>query len=261
MRYYRKQIVNCMAPRRSAVTKAVTNAAANGIAAISINDNSQKNDASQRNSPSQKKRHAAEQPVIASKRTKLSTTKAERPAKNSAASKTAVKSTAAQLNATPTTKLQIFAFGDGSSGQLGLGTEKCMEVKRPRFNQLLDPASVGVVGVAAGGMHGAAHTLDNKIFTWGVNDNGALGRDTAWDGGMREVDGNDGSDSDSEASGSALNPLEATPTAIPAKSFPPGVRFVQIVASDSATFALTDHGLVYGWGTFRVGFNVCFSSD
>ena len=241
-----------MAPRRSVGTKAATNAATNGIAAISINDNNRTNGASERGSPSQKKRQATEQPAVASKRTKLSTSKASRSTKNDVALKAVGKATTTQLNVAPTTKLQIFAFGDGSSGQLGLGTEKCMEVKRPRFNRFLDPASVGVIGIAAGGMHGAVHTHDNKIFTWGVNDNGALGRDTTWDGGMREIDGNEDSDSDSEASGSALNPLEATPTAISKESFPQGIKFVQIVASDSATFALTDQGLVYGWGTFRV---------
>lgn len=29
-------------------------------------------------------------------------------------------------------------------------------------------------------------------------------------------------------------------------------KFVQVVASDSATFVLTADGDVYGWGTFRV---------
>ena len=250
-----------MAPRQSIVTKATTKAATNGIAAISIKDNYKNNVSSQGESASKKKRHAPNQSEMASKRVKTGSGTSGRPAKSSAGPKLSNGATKAPLNAVPTVKLQIFVFGDGSSGQLGLGTEKCVEVKRPRFNRFLDPATVGVVGVTTGGMHGAAHTHDNRILTWGVNDNGALGRNTAWEGGMREIDGIEGSDSDSEASGSALNPLEATPTAIPAKSFPPNIKFVQLVASDSATFALTDHGLVYGWGTFRVSFasSLCIS--
>jgi alpha-tubulin suppressor-like RCC1 family protein len=60
----------------------------------------------------------------------------------------------------------------------------------------------------------------------------------------------DSSDDDDEDSG--LNPKESTPTAIPAHSFLAGVKFVQVAASDNASFALTEDGQVYGWGTFRV---------
>ena len=82
-----------------------------------------------------------------------------------------------------------------------------------------------------------------------MNDDGALGRDTSWSGGLRNADQED-EDSDDEDSG--LNPKEATPTAIPSKSFPEGTIFTQVAASDSCSFAVTDDGLVYGWGTFRV---------
>ncbi|PNH58282.1 hypothetical protein VD0002_g9245 [Verticillium dahliae] len=53
-----------------------------------------------------------------------------------------------------------------------------------------------------------ALTADNKIITWGVNDNCALGRDTTWDEKLRDMDAD-------------------------------------------CSFALTETGLVYGWGTFR----------
>jgi regulator of chromosome condensation len=62
-------------------------------------------------------------------------------------------------------------------------------------------------------------------------------------------------DSDSSDDGdedSGLNPKESTPTAIPGSLFPAEVNFVQVAASDSASFALTENGQVYGWGTFRV---------
>ncbi|CAG8948375.1 unnamed protein product [Penicillium salamii] len=154
------------------------------------------------------------------------------------------------INEAPTTKLNVFVCGEGSSGELGLGTAKnVIDVKRPRLNKLLSPEEVGVVQVAVGGMHCVALTHDNKIFTWGVNDQGALGRDTNWDGGYKDIDG--GSDSDSEDEDSGLNPLESTPTAIPTEAFPEGTVFVEVIAADSSSFALTDDGLVYGWGTFR----------
>ncbi|KAL9604398.1 MAG: hypothetical protein Q9219_000586 [cf. Caloplaca sp. 3 TL-2023] len=161
------------------------------------------------------------------------------------------------INQAPTQRHHVYVFGEGSSGELGLGVAKsAVDVKRPRLNPLLPAETVGVVHVACGGMHVAALTHDGKVLTWGVNDQGALGRDTKWDGGLRDVGE---SDDDSDAgSDSGLNPLEATPTAITA--FPEGTVIVKLSAGDSHTLALTDEGLVYGWGTFRgnegiVGFN------
>lgn len=156
------------------------------------------------------------------------------------------------INEAPQDVLNVYVFGDGTNGELGLGTGKnCAEVKRPRLNPHLDAAKVGVVALAVGGMHTAVLTKDNKIFTWGVNDQGALGRDTAWDGGLRDMD-DDNSDSDSDSdTGASLNPKESTPTEIELSGVPEGTVWTRIAASDSATFALTDDGLIYGCGTFR----------
>ena len=96
-------------------------------------------------------------------------------------------------------------------------------------------------------MHTIALTNQNKIVTWGVNDKGALGRDTAWEGGLRDADA-----SDSESEDGDLNPKESTPTEIPASAFSEDAKFVQVAAGDSCSFVLTDTGLVYGWGTFLV---------
>jgi regulator of chromosome condensation len=163
------------------------------------------------------------------------------------------------INEAPKTKLNVFVCGEGSSGELGLGAAKnVIDVKRPRLNKLLGAEEVGVVQVAVGGMHCLALTHDNKILSWGVNDQGALGRDTAWDGGYKDMDA---SDSDSDDDDSGLNPHESTPTAIPASAFPEGTVFVQVAAADSSSFALTDDGLVYGWGTFRVRLFLFYTCD
>jgi regulator of chromosome condensation len=101
-------------------------------------------------------------------------------------------------------------------------------------------------------MHVAALTNENKILTWGVNDQGALGRDTTWDGGLRNVEDEDESDDEDDT---GMNPKESTPEEIDTSDVPENVEWVQVVASDSATFALTTTGQVYGWGTFRVSFS------
>jgi regulator of chromosome condensation len=101
-------------------------------------------------------------------------------------------------------------------------------------------------------MHCVALTQDQMILTWGVNDNGALGRDTTWEAPTRDIDA-DSDDEEDEGDDMVLNPKESTPTAIPSEFFGKDRKtFVQVVATDSASFALTDDGSVYGWGTFRV---------
>lgn len=203
---------------------------------------------------------AAEESAPVAKRAKVApVVKKETPAPKKPKAKPAPKKAkiGAAINDIPTQKLDIYVFGEGSSGELGLGSvrvdgKKPIDVKRPRLNENLSAESVGVVQLAVGGMHCAALTYDNKIYTWGVNDQGALGRDTKWDGGLKDMD-DDKSDASSDDDDTGMNPLESTPAAIDNKHFPDGVKFVQVAASDSATFALTEDGSVYGWGTFRVG--------
>ncbi|KAJ6780383.1 hypothetical protein PWT90_03527 [Aphanocladium album] len=150
------------------------------------------------------------------------------------------------LNAAPTRPLVIFAVGTGDCGELGLGPTKT-EKSRPSRNSHLDPgnpkAEFKIVQICCGGMHTVALTSDSNIVTWGTNDNFALGRDTEWDGVLRDV-------GDEDEHGE-LNPYESTPTAIPSSCFARGTKFAQVAAGDSCSFALTTDGLVYGWGTFR----------
>lgn len=120
------------------------------------------------------------------------------------------------VNQAPTEVLTVLVFGNGDAGELGLGPVE-READRPRLKPFLDPDSSSafrVVQLDCGGMHTIALTEDNKIVTWGVNDNGALGRSSVWDGGLRDID------EDPEEDGE-LNPLESTPTPIPTHHFPP----------------------------------------
>ena len=158
------------------------------------------------------------------------------------------------INHAPTSRLNVYVFGTGDNGELGLGGEKGQtEVKRPRLNPHLHADSVGVVQLAVGGMHSAVLTRENRILTWGINDEGALGRDTTWEAPTRDIsdDNSDDDDSDNDSE-TGINPRESIPADIDASALPEGTVFTQLAAADSATFALTDEGLVYGWGTFRV---------
>lgn len=124
------------------------------------------------------------------------------------------------------------------------------------MNEKLAADTVGAVQVAVGGVHSAALTRDNRILTWGVNDEGTLARDTRPDSHKETEDtkntNSQAGSEDSDDDEVALNLKEATPAPVNPSLFPKGTIFAQLAASDSATFALTADGLLYGWGTFRV---------
>ncbi|KAL8715025.1 MAG: hypothetical protein Q9220_000982 [cf. Caloplaca sp. 1 TL-2023] len=235
------------APKKAAATKAKDTGKAPAVKAASKKRKSSDDEDNEEASEVEKK--AGDAPRV--KRTKTATVKAPR-AKTPPAPKTKV-----VINEAPTDRLNVYVFGEGASSELGLGTAKsAIDVKRPRLNPLLPADKVGVVQLACGGMHVAALTYDGRVLTWGVNDQGALGRDTKWDGGLRDAGASD--DDSDDGSDSGLNPFESTPTAIIA--FPEDTVIVKLSAGDSHTLALTDDGRVFGWGTFRsnegiLGFN------
>jgi len=142
------------------------------------------------------------------------------------------------------TKLNVYAFGSGSMGELGLGPQSNQRnVKRPRLNPNLLPDEVGIVDIAAGGMHCAAIDGEGRVWTWGVNDQGVLGRETTW---SPENEDEDMDDEDEDK----LNPRESVPGLV--EGFPEGTVISKIACGDSITVALTNDGKVYAWGTFRV---------
>ena len=72
----------------------------------------------------------------------------------------------------------IHVVGQGNTGQLGCG-EDIMERKKPYPVKDLDGVKIKVI--ACGGMHTACIDDEHKVYTWGCNDEGALGRTCASD--------------------------------------------------------------------------------
>ena len=102
--------------------------------------------------------------------------------------------------------------------------------------------------VACCGMHTVALASDGMVYSWGVNDEGALGRPTAdkiWN----------------ESEEGALYSERGDPY-VPGKVLlPDDVEVVQLSAGDSHTCALMADGSIWSWGTFRdssgvMGFSV-----
>ncbi|CAH1773702.1 unnamed protein product [Owenia fusiformis] len=112
----------------------------------------------------------------------------------------------------------VLACGEGDVGQLGMG-ENILDRTKPGKVALPSP----VIQAVAGGMHTVCLLENGEIYTFGCNDDGALGHDTSEDG--------------SEMS--------------PAKVENLGAKIIMVSAGDSHTAALADDGRVYIWGAFR----------
>lgn len=111
----------------------------------------------------------------------------------------------------------VLTLGQGDVGQLGLG-EDVMERKRPALVTLPEE----IVQAEAGGMHTVCLGVSGTIYTFGCNDEGALGRDTTDEG------------------------SETTPGKVELSE-----KVVQVSAGDSHTAALTEDGRVFVFGSFR----------
>lgn len=118
----------------------------------------------------------------------------------------------------PTVERVQLMFGADSCGELGLGKIGIAR-KIPTRVKIEKPINQ----VACGPMHTVSLTHDGQVYTYGCNDEGALGRVT---------------DGDEE--------LEATPKHIPIKN-----QVIKITAGDSHTAVLTNKNEVFVWGNFR----------
>lgn len=107
----------------------------------------------------------------------------------------------------------VLVLGQGDVGQLGLG-EDLLERKKPAPVSLPED----IVQVMAGGMHTVCVSVSGCVYTFGCNDEGALGREGS----------------------------EMTPEKVVLEG-----KVVQVSAGDSHTAALTEDGVVYLWGCFR----------
>uniref|UniRef100_A0A8C6SP51 Regulator of chromosome condensation 1 n=1 Tax=Neogobius melanostomus TaxID=47308 RepID=A0A8C6SP51_9GOBI len=111
----------------------------------------------------------------------------------------------------------VLVLGQGDVGQLGLG-EVITERKKPALVTLPEQ----MVQVVAGGMHTVCLSESGKVYTFGCNDEGALGRDSSEEG------------------------SETVPGKVELNE-----KVVQVSGGDSHSAALTEEGLVYVWGSFR----------
>ena len=132
----------------------------------------------------------------------------------------------AEAAAASTEAGECFSWGNGDSGQLGLGGD-VDEKRRPSVIEGGVMAGVQVVSVACGGTHTLALASGGACYSWGNNDYGVLGRRV-----------------DKQANPEA----EYEPGKV---EIPLGVKVVMIATGDCHATALADDGSVFAWGSFR----------
>ena len=136
---------------------------------------------------------------------------------------------------------QLYSFGSGDMAQLGLGDDENMrERKKPTHIKTLSDHNI--VSLTCGALHNACITSNGAVYTWGCNDDNALGRTGTADDDTAEwlpapVDGVLGKGITS-TNHSISDSVESE-------------RVVQIHAGASHTIALTSNGSVYTFGTYR----------
>lgn len=141
----------------------------------------------------------------------------------------------------------IFVCGDNGKGQLGLGDQIKREEK-PVLHQELK--KLKVVDFDCGATHCIALTTNGEVLTWGLgtHDNGALGTMFI----------------NAEGTMSRKQEVNLTkedkmvPRVVDLKHLDPG-NITQVAATNDASFALTEDGRVFGWGTFKASSIVTLS--
>ena len=111
----------------------------------------------------------------------------------------------------------VIVFGSGDCGQLGMG-EDLVSCPRPKRHAFFEDKEI--IAVSAGGLHTLALSRTGKVYSWGCNDEKALGH------------------SAQEFTVSQVHGLDQE-------------LIVQITCGDSISAALTSEGKIYTWGTFR----------
>ena len=164
---------------------------------------------------------------------------------------------------------QLFVWGVGGMGQLGMGPDYLNDVAKPKLHKwcqesieegLFGGEGAGIESITAGGMHSfmideegkvrtcghcsifpfnsAAYLLTLQVWSWGVNDDAALGRQTK--------DVKDADDNPVDA-----DELSYTPHVVE-DLVEQNFRAVQVVGGDSIGVVLSERGQLRVWGSFKV---------
>ncbi|EPQ59146.1 RCC1/BLIP-II protein [Gloeophyllum trabeum ATCC 11539] len=144
---------------------------------------------------------------------------------------------------------QLWGWGAGNFGQLGMGPDLLGEYPKPKRNLWIeeqikkgtfgDEEGAGLEAIAAGGMHTIFIDEKGTVWSCGVNDEGALGRVTT------DVPNPENPDEKLD-----VDQLTATPYPLQTL-IDENFRAVKIAAGDNVCAAVSTEGELRVWGSFR----------
>ncbi|KAJ1608144.1 regulator of chromosome condensation [Cryptosporidium canis] len=160
----------------------------------------------------------------------------------------------------------VWVWGSGECDQLGIKESLLDEdlcLKRPKRVESISE-DLGVVDVSSGALHNLVLTDQGEVYSWGCNDDGALGRLSARlkaklerlngkrSGG--DCDGDeDENENDDEDDQAEDEDSEKYPNKVEFPEILDGgrVRVTSIICGDCYSCCLTDKGEVYLWGSYK----------
>jgi alpha-tubulin suppressor-like RCC1 family protein len=119
----------------------------------------------------------------------------------------------------------IYAWGDNTSGELGIGNSSVLNSSTPVVVNLPLPKNLSVVSIADGGNAAYALLSNGHVVAWGANEHGQVGE-----------------------SPSTYGNVVYAPTMVPNLS-----NVTALAAGDHAALALKSDGTVWAWGGNRYG--------
>ncbi|CAF0927463.1 unnamed protein product, partial [Didymodactylos carnosus] len=126
----------------------------------------------------------------------------------------------------------VLAVGENGMGQMGMSSN----ITERQNAQPVPKIPEKIVQITAGPLHSVLLTDQNHVYSFGCNDEKALGHTQ-----------NDDEGSDDEVKFGQVDLSKVINDKIE--------HIIQVIAGDSHTMVLTNLGRVYGWGTFRSSTN------
>ncbi|QDZ21158.1 RCC1 -like regulator of chromosome condensation protein [Chloropicon primus] len=122
---------------------------------------------------------------------------------------------------------KLYAFGDNSQGQLGVGDNLDREGLAP----LPSVFANDFVGISSGESHSIAVTREGEVFVWGSNEHGQLGLNLA----------------------SGSRSTATVPERLKGEPFGPGSKVVGVACGSWHSFAWLESGELFAWGDNSYG--------
>lgn len=140
------------------------------------------------------------------------------------------------LSLPPSPIYRLFQFGSAECDQFEIPNDDSFESRRPIEQTYFISSQISIHQISCGALHTLLLTTTGKIYSWGCNDDGALGRST-------------------KESESNVSSKESYPGLVPLET-----PIDMISAGDSHSVACNSkNGVVYLWGVYRntIGGNMC----